>query len=65
MADEMSFRRLDRVHPVTHALSTTFKRIFLIMTSVVVFGSELTLLSKAGCYLTIVGVQWHRLARVQ
>ena len=53
MADEMSFRRLDRVHPVTHALSTTFKRIFLIIISVVVFGSEpvsythLTLPTKA------------------
>ena len=59
----MSFRCLGRVHPVTHALGGTFKRIFLLTSSFVVFGSELTLLSKVGSYLAFVGLQLYRLAR--
>jgi len=51
------------VHPVTYAVGSTFKRIFLIATSIAIFKSMLTPLAAAGSFIAIVGVLLYNLAK--
>lgn len=61
--DEVAFRCLGVVHPVTHAVGNTFKRVFLIATSIIVFKSKLTPLAAVGSFMAIAGVLLYSLAK--
>jgi len=54
--NELSFRVLNKVSPVTHALANTFKRIVIILSSVLMFHNPLTANGKLGSALAIAGV---------
>lgn len=59
----MAFRCLGVVHPVTHAVGNTFKRVFLIATSIIVFKSKLTPLAAMGSFMAIAGVLLYSLTK--
>lgn len=61
--NEVAFRALDSVAPVTHALANTIKRVVIILTSVVVFGTTLTQRGAVGSAIAIVGVLLYSLAK--
>ena len=54
--NEVSFRTLNKVHPVTHAVSNTVKRIVIILSSVMVFNNKMTPTGIFGTCLAISGV---------
>lgn len=54
--NEVSFKTLNKVHPVTHAVSNTVKRIVIILSSVLVFNTKLTPTGIFGTCLAISGV---------
>ena len=54
--NEVSFRTLNKVHPVTHAVSNTVKRIVIILSSVMVFNNKMTPTVIFGTCLAISGV---------
>lgn len=62
-SDEVAFRCLGVVHPVTHAVGNTFKRVFLIATSIIVFKSKLTPLAAFGSFMAIAGVLLYSLTK--
>lgn len=51
------------MHPVTHAVGNTFKRVFLIATSIIVFKSKLTPLAAVGSFMAIAGVLLYSLTK--
>eukprot|EP00904_Undaria_pinnatifida_P006014 jgi/Undpi1/2542/HiC_scaffold_13.g05921.m1 len=61
--NEVAFRCLGVVHPVTHAVGNTFKRVFLIATSIIVFKSKLTPMAAFGSFMAIAGVLMYSLAK--
>jgi solute carrier family 35 protein E1 len=54
--NEMAFLCLDNVSPVSHALGNTLKRVFIILSSMVVFGNRMTLRGAIGSVTAIGGV---------
>lgn len=60
---EVAFYCLDAIHPVTHAVANTVKRVFLIAVSIVVFGHKLTPLGSIGSAVAIGGVLLYSLAK--
>ena len=54
--NEVSFKTLNKVHPVTHAVSNTVKRIVIILSSVIVFNNKMTPSGIFGACLAVVGV---------
>ena len=63
MYNEVSFRTLNKVHPVTHAVSNTVKRIVIILSSVVVFNNKMTATGIFGTCLAISGVFFYSIAQ--
>lgn len=61
--NEVAFLALDSVAPVTHALGNTIKRVVIILTSVVVFGTTLTTQGATGSAIAILGVLLYSLAK--
>ncbi|KAF8820483.1 putative Glucose-6-phosphate/phosphate translocator 1 [Cardiosporidium cionae] len=61
--NEIAFVALGRLNPVSHAVANTIKRIFLILTSVVVFGSRFTPMGAAGSSLAILGTMLYSLSK--
>mmetsp|Transcript_31065 Transcript_31065/g.29662 ORF Transcript_31065/g.29662 Transcript_31065/m.29662 type:complete len:373 (+) Transcript_31065:111-1229(+) len=61
--NEVAFLALDNVAPVTHALGNTIKRVVIILTSVVVFGSTMTTQGAIGSAIAIGGVLLYSLAK--
>ena len=59
--NEVSFKVLDQVHPVTHALANTFKRIVIILSSIIVFKNQLTVGGAIGSSLAVFGVTLYSL----
>jgi len=53
---------MDYISPVTHSVANTGKRAFLIWTSVILFGNEVTFLSGLGTVIVIFGVLLYNLA---
>ena len=47
---------MDYISPVTHSVANTGKRAFLIWTSVILFGNEVTFMSGLGTFVVIFGV---------
>lgn len=54
--NQFSYVVLQRVNPVTHAVGNTMKRVAVIVSSVLVFGNEVTPLNKIGTAIAIFGV---------
>ena len=53
---------MDYISPVTHSVANTGKRAFLIWTSVILFGNEVTFLSGLGTLVVILGVLLYNMA---
>lgn len=61
--NEVSFKALNNVHPITHALSNTVKRIFIILSSVFVFQNPISRTGIFGTILATTGVFLYSLAQ--
>jgi len=61
--NEVAFLTLDNVAPVTHALGNTIKRVVIILTSVIVFGTKMTTQGVIGSSVAIAGVLLYSLAK--
>ena len=61
--NEVAFLALDNVAPVTHALGNTIKRVVIILTSVVVFGTTMTTQGAIGSAIAIGGVLLYSVAK--
>lgn len=57
--NEVAFLCLDNVSPVSHALGNTVKRVFIIISSMIVFGNRMTLRGAFGSAVAIAGVFWY------
>lgn len=61
--NEVAFLALDNVAPVTHAIGNTIKRVVIILTSVLVFGTKMTTQGMFGSAVAIGGVLLYSLAK--
>lgn len=61
--NEVAFLALDNVAPVTHAIGNTIKRVIIILTSVLVFGTKMTSQGVIGSGVAIFGVLLYSLAK--
>lgn len=52
----MAFLALDSVHPVTHAVGNTIKRVVIIAASILVFKNPVTAQGYLGSAIAILGV---------
>jgi len=53
--NEVSFWILDLVHPITHAIGNTIKRVVLIVVSVIIFRTPMTAQSAWGSLIAVLG----------
>lgn len=61
----MSFYALNIIHPVTHALGNTLKRVVMIIVSVLVLNHKFTPLGLAGCTTAIGGVMAYSITKAK
>jgi len=61
--NECAFVALSSVHPVTHAVANTIKRVAVIVVSVLYFRNPLTLTGVTGSTIAIIGVLLYSLAK--
>jgi len=61
--NEVAMYTLDAVHPITHAVGNTIKRVILILFSVVRFGTPMTQQSLVGSSIAIAGVFLYSIAK--
>jgi Triose-phosphate Transporter family len=59
---QMSFKVLNRVHPVSYAVSNVIQRNIVLVSSVLVFGHRLRPLSAFGCVTTAIGITMYNTA---
>uniref|UniRef100_A0A7S0ZCN0 Sugar phosphate transporter domain-containing protein n=1 Tax=Timspurckia oligopyrenoides TaxID=708627 RepID=A0A7S0ZCN0_9RHOD len=60
---EVAFLALNSVHPVTHAVANTMKRVVIIITSIFVFQNPVTLANMSGSAIAIAGVLIYSLVK--
>lgn len=53
---EVAFKALDSIHPITHAVANTMKRVVIIATSVFVFQNPITKANALGSSIALLGV---------
>ena len=63
--NECAFIALSSVHPVTHAVANTIKRVAVIVISVLYFRNPLTASGVGGSTIAIIGVLLYSLAKAQ
>jgi len=63
--NECAFLALSSIHPVTHAVANTIKRVAVIVISVLWFRNPLTLTGATGSTIAIIGVLLYSLAKAQ
>ena len=63
--NECAFLALSSIHPVTHAVANTIKRVAVIVVSVLYFRNPLTLTGAAGSTIAIIGVLLYSLAKAR
>jgi len=63
MYNEVAFLALGKLDPVSHAVSNTMKRVVIIITAILVFGTPVTPLGVAGSGIAIVGTLLYSLAK--
>ena len=61
--NEVSFKALNDIHPVSHALANTVKRIAIILSSYLVFRNEIKPLGMIGAAVAVMGVFAYSLAQ--
>eukprot|EP00922_Rhytidocystis_sp_ex-Travisia-forbesii_P054350 GHVS01080581.1.p1 GENE.GHVS01080581.1~~GHVS01080581.1.p1 ORF type:complete len:622 (-),score=158.15 GHVS01080581.1:338-2203(-) len=61
--NEVAFVALQRLNPVSHAVANTVKRVFLILTSVLVFGSKFTAVGAGGSAMAVGGTLLYSLCK--
>jgi len=61
--NEVAFLALGKLDPVSHAVSNTMKRVVIIITAIVVFGTPVTPLGIAGSSIAIFGTLLYSLAK--
>merc|ERR1719310_2717095 len=61
--NEVAFITLNQVAPVTHSIANTFKRVAIILATVLVFGNKLTTLGAAGSAIAVAGTLLYSLAK--
>jgi solute carrier family 35, member E1 len=54
--NEVSFRALNKVHPITHAVANTTKRVVIILSSVLMFRNPMTPTGILGSAMAVAGV---------
>ena len=60
---KVSFKALSNLHPISHALANTVKRVVIIISSVLIFKEPLTLVGASGAALAVAGVFAYSLAQ--
>lgn len=63
--NECAFIALSAVHPVTHAVANTVKRVAVIVITVIYFRNPMTLLGTTGTTMAILGVLLYSLAKAR
>lgn len=63
--NEVSFYALNIIHPVTHALGNSLKRVVMIAVSVAVLNHKFTPLGLAGCTMAIGGVMAYSITKAR
>jgi len=63
--NEVAMYTLDAVHPITHAVGNTIKRVILILFSVFRFGTPMTMQSVIGSTIAMAGVFLYSLAKMK
>jgi solute carrier family 35, member E1 len=61
--NEVSFMALDNVSPVSHAIGNTLKRVFIILSSMLVFGNKMDVRGITGSTLAVGGVLLYSLEK--
>jgi len=61
--NEVAFFTLNQVAPVTHSIANTFKRVAIILATVIVFGNKLTTLGAIGSSIAVAGTLLYSLAK--
>jgi len=61
--NEVAFLALGKLDPVSHAVSNTMKRVVIIITAIIVFGTPVTKLGVAGSSIAILGTLLYSLAK--
>merc|ERR1719198_2225879 len=61
--NEVAFITLNQVAPVTHSIANTFKRVAIILATVIVFGNKLSPLGAAGSAIAVAGTFLYSLAK--
>ena len=61
--NEVAFFTLNQVAPVTHSIANTFKRVAIILATVIVFGNKLTPLGAFGSAIAVIGTLLYSLAK--
>merc|ERR550537_2061610 len=61
--NEIAMLALNNVHPVTHAVANTIKRVVILLACVVVFRTPMTPLCTAGSAIAIAGGYLYSLAK--
>jgi len=61
--NEVAFITLNQVAPVTHSIANTFKRVAIILATVLVFGNKLTTLGAIGSTIAVAGTLFYSLAK--
>ncbi|CAB9506041.1 Triose phosphate/phosphate translocator, chloroplastic [Seminavis robusta] len=61
--NEVSFMALDNISPISHALASTLRRVFIITTSMMVFGNKMTPLGAFGSSMAVGGALLYSAAK--
>jgi len=61
--NEVAFITLNQVAPVTHSIANTFKRVAIILATVLVFGNKLTTLGAIGSGIAVAGTFLYSIAK--
>jgi len=61
--NEVAFITLNQVAPVTHSIANTFKRVAIILATVIVFGNKLSTLGAIGSGIAVAGTLLYSLAK--
>merc|ERR1719389_454510 len=63
--NEVAFFTLNQVAPDTHSIANTFKRVAIILATVIVFGNKLTTLGAIGSSIAVAGTLAYSLAKTK
>ncbi|KAG5186784.1 triosephosphate/phosphate translocator [Tribonema minus] len=61
--NEVAFLALGQVHPITHAVGNTIKRVVILIASVIAFGTKMRPMSIAGSAMAVSGTLLYSLAK--